>query len=1472
MSQQMFLAPPPPLMPTPESNWFVEVWKKVNALNNNSGSNGNSAGGDSSLFWSFFNPSQQTMITGRTLDITSKTEYDCSAGLQAFLNHCNTNSSTSCVIPPGKYLLKTFIDLRGLKNLNIYAWGVQFVTHAGAVFYVPDLDVIFPGYVFNHLSGGLGTPEIFLGDSTTSNISFYGLEIDFNYINTDNDVMPLHFDIYQSDRVVFYDCKIRKIKSQLFFMSTTNSGFIGGDHGEMCFGSQKKFIAQQDYTGVTGLQDILVKATTFKGWLVQDKRRYQVKIVAPVSGVDQFVWRRQLGGFLNICETDPTKLSNSVVASGLYNLAANATGISLVGAGAVPQNTWGAIAVDLSLTGTIAITPATSNATGYSSADLAYAGLPAVVVGVMRLGAIAVNSATGAFTFGTSNLFTLYANFKTYCDGTQDVFSLWGPWSATPRPCPVGNAGWYAAPADYTTLHYGCQSAQNPLLWDDGTALNDFGQSYDGGANQTYLESIPILSVAWSTNTGHTVGDTWQFRWWETRLAALAMEGEEASGIDPLSIPESDNFLKYFDGPLPPWDLNNLFIGCVNGFRIIGCESQTADIHTVANFEYKYNKSIYTEWVAIAKNVDYIGNIVQNILGVVLQIGTPIENWRIEDNTFRDWAYTPQTDPTNWQWFTAIRFNAGGICNNVNIINNNFICEQRTIAPNRVYSAIMGLASQYPELTISGNKYSEHVIPMYGNSNFVQAGYYGTTSQQSYGQTISGAFTLTNQDSGIQSLVAFNPPLVTNMRTVPGSILTLSGFTNVLNNQTYTVLKENRDQNDAIISIIFSTILASGSTDTFTGIFAPLQIVCLSTDTIYLEINSATIAPVLITSTNMASDFNARVNIHQSLSAPGTWPGWASASSISWSSSYPSQLDSGLTSGQSLTVTMVYYSTISRYTLAWDGGIINIDGSTSSTSINLNASFTQTSGLAIGLSPTTYIEPTANSTAYYYALNYIIVKTGPYNLANGINGSQFVMNINGPGGLGAITNITANFSVSNANNDITATAPVSITSIKSFISLCMLNAHTTLGQYFQFQVRDIAPNGGTCSIQYGVYCMALSGATINWFLYGATGSPPSWLANNLTLGGTDSAPAISLQAGSGLINTIGTVNAAAFTVNGQPLTSNTPSYGINTTPYTIPANQKYANLSVYVGAASTVYLDSVITAAGDYVTIINTSAYNVTVGYSVTNWWMAGPNGTPVYQVPVTVKPNTSMMFIKPTMSTYGEVRAIALGPHAMADHTDYASSPAATQKVAQLYWDSWAVPGHAGVAITNATNNGAGLIRITAPGHGVPTGAPAIIANVGGVTAANGCWYTAYVDVNTFDLQNSVFSGTYTSGGTSQYAKKYTTALNSYADSSYYTMSIANGTIQVLHAADYRLSVMGEMFFLTNSGSWHYALKNGVAIPGGARYILNSAAAYGSQTFAIDRVVTLAVNDTLTLVADCETASTFVYPGRVTFSLTKLT
>ena len=73
----------------------------------------------------------------------------------------------------------------------------------------------------------------------------------------------------------------------------------------------------------------------------------------------------------------------------------------------------------------------------------------------------------------------------------------------------------------------------------------------------------------------------------------------------------------------------------------------------------------------------------------------------------------------------------------------------------------------------------------------------------------------------------------------------------------------------------------------------------------------------------------------------------------------------------------------------------------------------------------------------------------------------------------------------------------------------------------------------------------------------------------------------------------------------------------------------------------------------------------------------------------------------------------------------------------------------HRHVAITGAANNGVGLIRLTAQAHGFSTGNVVDVGNVLGTVEANRTgWTITVIDANTIDLQGSVFTHAYVSGG----------------------------------------------------------------------------------------------------------------------------
>ena len=70
----------------------------------------------------------------------------------------------------------------------------------------------------------------------------------------------------------------------------------------------------------------------------------------------------------------------------------------------IPEDTFGAVALDIDAAGTITVAEAADNATGYASAVLAIAGIPAVAADKARMGTVTASGSEDAFTFGTTLL------------------------------------------------------------------------------------------------------------------------------------------------------------------------------------------------------------------------------------------------------------------------------------------------------------------------------------------------------------------------------------------------------------------------------------------------------------------------------------------------------------------------------------------------------------------------------------------------------------------------------------------------------------------------------------------------------------------------------------------------------------------------------------------------------------------------------------------------------------------------------------------------------------------------------------------------------------------------------------------------------------------------------------------------------------------------------------------------------------
>lgn len=101
--------------------------------------------------------------------------------------------------------------------------------------------------------------------------------------------------------------------------------------------------------------------------------------------------------------------------------------------------------------------------------------------------------------------------------------------------------------------------------------------------------------------------------------------------------------------------------------------------------------------------------------------------------------------------------------------------------------------------------------------------------------------------------------------------------------------------------------------------------------------------------------------------------------------------------------------------------------------------------------------------------------------------------------------------------------------------------------------------------------------------------------------------------------------------------------------------------------------------------------------------------------------------------------------------------------------------------SITGAVSDGSAdnEIRITSATHGLSDGNRVTIRSVGGTTEADGTWIINDKTTNTFDLVDSTFTNTYTSGGEWALAATY-----GYA----YSIALPSDCIRVLRVNDYML------------------------------------------------------------------------------------
>jgi hypothetical protein len=105
-----------------------------------------------------------------------------------------------------------------------------------------------------------------------------------------------------------------------------------------------------------------------------------------------------------------------------YSKGAVAAGVA-PGNDIVPANKYGAVALDINASGTVTVAEAAANATGYATAALALAAIPAVAANLVRMGTVTVIRTAGDFTFGTTSLADATTT-AVYTDGTTATEAL----------------------------------------------------------------------------------------------------------------------------------------------------------------------------------------------------------------------------------------------------------------------------------------------------------------------------------------------------------------------------------------------------------------------------------------------------------------------------------------------------------------------------------------------------------------------------------------------------------------------------------------------------------------------------------------------------------------------------------------------------------------------------------------------------------------------------------------------------------------------------------------------------------------------------------------------------------------------------------------------------------------------------------------------------------------------------------------
>ena len=159
------------------------------------------------------------------------------------------------------------------------------------------------------------------------------------------------------------------------------------------------------------------------------------------------------------------------------------------GTDVIPEDKYGAVALDIDYAGTVTAVPAAANATGYDTAALAIAGIPACATDKCRIGWVTVMKSDGAFTFDTTefdaaNITEVYADNTLYSAETTKFLA------DSDAPTTVSHVAWM----DGYFLANELNSAR--FWWSDADAPADWGALSFASA-EGHSDFLSALHVAW---------------------------------------------------------------------------------------------------------------------------------------------------------------------------------------------------------------------------------------------------------------------------------------------------------------------------------------------------------------------------------------------------------------------------------------------------------------------------------------------------------------------------------------------------------------------------------------------------------------------------------------------------------------------------------------------------------------------------------------------------------------------------------------------------------------------------------------------------------------------------------------------------------------------------------------------------------------------------------------------------------------